>query len=39
MTVTLLDPGGLPRVPTHRQVSVATGSKPVFLVEATAVLD
>ncbi len=31
MTVTLLDPGGLPQVPTHRQVSVATGSKLVFL--------
>jgi enamine deaminase RidA (YjgF/YER057c/UK114 family) len=31
MSVTLLDPEGLPQVPTHRQVSVATGSRLVFL--------
>jgi enamine deaminase RidA (YjgF/YER057c/UK114 family) len=31
MSVTLLDPEGLSQVPTHRQVSVATGSKLVFL--------
>jgi enamine deaminase RidA (YjgF/YER057c/UK114 family) len=31
MTVTLVNPAGLPKVDTHRQVSVATGSKLVFL--------
>ena len=31
MTITLMDPDGLPKVDTHRQVSVATGSKMVFM--------
>ena len=31
MTVTLVDPAGLPKVDTHRQVAVATGSRLVFL--------
>lgn len=31
MTVQLLNPEGLPKVDTHRQVSVATGSKLVFM--------
>ena len=31
MAITLTDPEGLPKAPTHRQVSVATGSKMVFL--------
>jgi Putative translation initiation inhibitor, yjgF family len=30
MSVTLLDPEGLPQVPTHRQVSIASGSRLVF---------
>ena len=31
MAITLMDPEGLPKVDTHRQVSVATGSRMVFL--------
>ena len=31
MSITLLDPAGLPSVDTHRQVAVATGSRLVFL--------
>lgn len=31
MSITLVDPAGLPKVDTHRQVSVATGSRTVFL--------
>ncbi len=31
MAITLIDPEGLPKVDTHRQVSVATGSKMVFI--------
>lgn len=31
MSVTLLDPEGLPRVESHRQVSVASGSRLVFM--------
>jgi enamine deaminase RidA (YjgF/YER057c/UK114 family) len=31
MSITLLDPAGLPSVGTHRQVAVATGSRLVFL--------
>ncbi len=31
MTVHLMNPKGLPKVPTHQQVAVATGSKLVFL--------
>ena len=31
MAITLIDPEGLPRVDTPRQVSVATGSKMVFM--------
>ena len=31
MAITLIDPEGLPKVDTHRQVSVATGSKLVFM--------
>jgi enamine deaminase RidA (YjgF/YER057c/UK114 family) len=31
MTITLTDPQGLPRVDVHRQVSIATGSKLVFM--------
>lgn len=31
MTVTLLNPTGLPKVDTHHQVAVATGSRTVFL--------
>jgi enamine deaminase RidA (YjgF/YER057c/UK114 family) len=31
MAITLVNPEGLPKVDTHRQVSVATGSKLVFL--------
>jgi len=31
MTVNLIDPEGLPKVDTHRQVSVATGSRLVFI--------
>ena len=31
MTITLMDPDGLPKVDTHRQVSVAMGSKMVFM--------
>jgi enamine deaminase RidA (YjgF/YER057c/UK114 family) len=31
MAITLVNPEGLPKVDTHRQVSIATGSKLVFL--------
>ncbi len=31
MAITLIDPEGLPKVDFHRQVSVATGSKLVFM--------
>ena len=31
MAIILIDPEGLPKVETHRQVAVATGSKLVFL--------
>jgi enamine deaminase RidA (YjgF/YER057c/UK114 family) len=31
MSVTLLDPEGLPQAPTHRQMSIASGSRLVFL--------
>lgn len=31
MAITLVDPAGLPQVPAYRQVSIATGSKLVFL--------
>ena len=31
MTITLVNPRGLPEVDTHRQMSIATGSKLVFL--------
>ncbi len=31
MTVTLVNPGGLPEVDAYRQVSIATGSKLVFV--------
>lgn len=31
MAITLMDPEGLPRAPSHRQVSIATGAKLVFL--------
>lgn len=31
MTVNLVNPAGLPEVPLYRQVSVATGSKLVFI--------
>lgn len=31
MTVTLLDPAGLPKVDIYRQVSMATGSRLVFV--------
>lgn len=31
MTITLVNPEGLPKVDFHRQVSVATGSKHVFM--------
>jgi len=31
MTITLVDPEGLPKVEVYRQVSIATGSKLVFI--------
>ncbi|MEU1892781.1 RidA family protein [Streptomyces pristinaespiralis] len=31
MAITLVNPGGLPEIDTYRQVSVATGSKLVFV--------
>lgn len=31
MAITLLDPEGLPKVDSHRQVSIATGSRHVFI--------
>ena len=31
MAITLLDPDGMPKVDTHHQVAVATGSRTVFL--------
>jgi enamine deaminase RidA (YjgF/YER057c/UK114 family) len=31
MSITLIDPAGLPSVPTHRQVAVATGTRTVYL--------
>ncbi|RFU88557.1 RidA family protein [Streptomyces triticagri] len=31
MAITLIDPEGLPEVPVYRQVSVATGSRLVFV--------
>lgn len=31
MTVTLVNPGGLPQIDAYRQVSIATGSKLVFI--------
>lgn len=31
MAITLIDPEGLPKADTHRQVSVATGSRHVFI--------
>ena len=31
MTITLVNPKGLPKVDFHRQVSIATGSKMVFI--------
>lgn len=31
MAITLVNPSGLPEIPVYRQVSVATGSKLVFL--------
>lgn len=31
MAITLVDPAGLPKADAYRQVSVATGSKPVFV--------
>lgn len=31
MTITLINPPGLPKVDFHRQVSIATGSKFVFM--------
>lgn len=31
MAITLMNPEGLPEAPTHRQVSVATGSRMVFM--------
>ena len=31
MAITLVNPEGLPKVDTHRQMSIATGSKLVFL--------
>ncbi|MFJ7206134.1 RidA family protein [Streptomyces sp. NPDC098789] len=31
MAITLVDPTGLPQIPVYRQVSVATGSKLVFI--------
>ncbi|WP_328417587.1 RidA family protein [Micromonospora sp. NBC_00389] len=37
MAITLVNPEGLPKVDTHRQVAVATGSKLVFLAGQVAV--
>ncbi|WP_329619856.1 RidA family protein [Streptomyces sp. NBC_01255] len=31
MTITLMNPSGLPEIPVYRQVSVATGTKLVFV--------
>ncbi|WP_328868930.1 RidA family protein [Streptomyces sp. NBC_00287] len=31
MAITLLNPGGLPQIDAYRQVSIATGSKMVFV--------
>jgi enamine deaminase RidA (YjgF/YER057c/UK114 family) len=31
MTITLMNPHGLPEIPVYRQVSIATGSKSVFI--------
>src|SRR5690349_10447137 len=31
MAITLVDPTGLPEIPVYRQVSIATGSKLVFI--------
>lgn len=31
MAITFVDPAGLPKIPVYRQVSVATGSKLVFI--------
>lgn len=31
MAITLVNPGGLPKIPVYRQVSIATGSKLVFV--------
>ncbi|WP_181772418.1 RidA family protein [Amycolatopsis pittospori] len=31
MAITLVNPAGLPEIPAYRQVSIATGSKLVFL--------
>lgn len=31
MAITLVDPSGLPEIPVYRQVSIATGSKLVFI--------
>ena len=31
MAITLVNPGGLPKIDVYRQVSIATGSKLVFL--------
>ncbi|KAF5998981.1 RidA family protein [Streptomyces sp. WAC00263] len=31
MAITLVNPGGLPKIPVYRQVSIATGAKLVFV--------
>ncbi len=31
MAITLVNPSGLPEIPVYRQVSIATGSKLVFV--------
>ncbi|KFZ81770.1 endoribonuclease [Amycolatopsis sp. MJM2582] len=31
MSITLVNPAGLPKIPAYRQVSIATGSKLVFI--------
>lgn len=31
MAITLVNPGGLPKIPVYRQVAIATGSKLVFI--------
>ncbi|MEV6497713.1 RidA family protein [Streptomyces prunicolor] len=31
MAVTLMNPSGLPQIPVYRQVSIATGSKLIFI--------